>query len=156
MARRIRPITVEPGEISGAIARAHVISPGAWQSEVLEILLIPKLYRRWQELNPRSSIARVSDPRGNGYLVVIEGQPWNNIQNHSPAKAFQGLENTVSGFAHVLRNFWYDWSLYGGQGLDQVMRFGALHLDLAHVLPGPSFGAVRNPRLMLMGRFCGL
>lgn len=125
-----RTLTVKASEIEKAIKRAKNFCPKDWQAELLEILLIPKVYRRWQYINDRYP-KKVEIKRHQGkpwtgdrdealatedWLIYsgyefgygLDGYCWNRAREdyygHSPSSAWDGIRReTYHTFAENLR-----------------------------------------------------
>lgn len=124
-----RTLTVKASEVEKAIKRAKSFCPKDWQAELLEILLIPKVYRRWQYINDR--YLRVEIKRHTGFPWVgdrdealavedwliysgyefgygFDDYCWNRARSdyygHSPSSAWDGIRReTYHSFAENLR-----------------------------------------------------
>lgn len=124
-----RTITVKASAIKKAVAKARRLCPKDWQAEILEILLIPKVQRRWQYVNdhiPGLEIKRHkgfpwADGRDEALAVEdwtiyagyemgygLEHLCWNRARSdyygHSPSSAWDGIRReTYHSFANNLR-----------------------------------------------------
>jgi hypothetical protein len=128
-----RNITVKASQISKAIKQAKQLCPHDWEAELLEILLIPIVTRRWRYVNdrfPNVTIKRhVGFPyvRGNVDPRTVEdwliyagyefdyggsGYCWNRARSdhygHSPGTAWDGVRReTYHSFVETLRMCYY-------------------------------------------------
>ena len=84
-----RTITVKASQIKAAIACANKISDD-WQAELIEVLLIPNVYNRWQKVNghARYVVNRHDGQPHKGYkrednLTVGELNAWDTIAGYT-------------------------------------------------------------------------
>lgn len=124
----MKTIKINLHELGKAIHRANQTTCD-WQAEMIEILLIPKIYRRWQELNKQQfnycpevtrwpGLPFIPAYRGketkcwslvSGYIVT----QWNDFRDdyysHSASTAWDGIRReTVHMFLEKLRHIYYD------------------------------------------------
>jgi len=71
----MKPIQVKYSEIKRAIGKGKALDPRDWQCELVEILLIPKVYRRWRAINK----ARFPDP-------TVERHPGKSASKHDQSE----------------------------------------------------------------------
>ena len=129
----MRKLKVRFSDLDKAAHKAKAVSDD-WQALILEILLIPKLNKRWKQLNPRYpelSLQRVEGekyPEGlahrqkienwalyAGYVLTFsEHSAWNSVRegtdygfSHSPGVCWDGIRReTVHRFAYDLHVVW--------------------------------------------------
>ncbi len=129
--------TITLKSLEKAITAAHNISDD-WQAELLEVLLLPKVYHLWHKLNaehfPDPTVTRHPGlkPTGTrddnlarcqaqtwrqyaGYVFSygLHGYTWNSVRDdyygHSPSTAWDGIRReTVCGFVEALRVAYYN------------------------------------------------
>ncbi len=128
--------TITMFAIERAIEQAHTISDD-WQAELLEILLLPKVYRIWHKLNTRYPDATITRHPGvkvtgtrednlarcdaktwricAGYTFDygVHGYTWNSVRDdyygHSPSTTWDGIRReTACGFVEALRMAYYN------------------------------------------------
>jgi hypothetical protein len=125
----MRQITVKASAVDRAIQRAKATCPSDWQAELLEIILIPNVYKRWKQVNdrfPDPTITRhpgqpyrrgETDPRqiddwtiyaGYEFDYGRPGYCWNRARadhyGHSPGTAWDGVRReTYHSFVETLR-----------------------------------------------------
>ena len=121
----MRTITVSRKELKAAMDSTKEIS-NEWPAQILEILLIPKVYARWQELNQNESY-RIFRHTGKQPYIEYAAKPenwldvggyefkhptlqaaWNFAKSeyyaHSAHTAWNGIaRNTICLFAESLR-----------------------------------------------------
>jgi len=129
----MRNIIVKASEIARAIEKSYEVDTRSWQAECIEILLIPKVYKRWQRINKAKfggniEISRVdgqaytNDIDGHkvddwsafgGYLYGygLKGLCWNSVRetsySHSASTAWDGIRReTYHSFAENLRHLY--------------------------------------------------
>ncbi len=132
----MRTLTIKKAEIARAIVRAHATTDD-WQAECIEILMLPSLYRRWQQKNgthfrmptltrhpglPYRETTREDNlARGQaetwhemaGYLLRFGPTfGWNSVRpdcySHGASCCWDGLRReTDSGFAQDIRSWYY-------------------------------------------------
>ena len=130
-------LTIKLSSITKAIAHARELSDD-WQAELLEILLMPKVYRLWHKLNsehfPDPNVTRHPGlkPTGTrddnearckaqtwrqyaGYVFNygLQSYTWNSVRDdyygHSPSTAWDGIRReTTCGFVEALRMAHYN------------------------------------------------
>jgi len=126
-----RTIRVKASDVGKAIRQAERFCPRDWQAELLEILRIPSVYRRWRYINSdRMPGLELSRHKGKGPFVGgrevalavedwlifngyelgygCENYCWNRARSdfygHSPSSAWDGVRReTYAGFADALR-----------------------------------------------------
>lgn len=128
----MRKVSIAYSTVIGALDRAHAVSDD-WQAECLELLRIPALAKRWQELHPNMPGVRIDfhpglphkgmTPEDNravedwsvyaGYIFVygIEDCPgygWNSVRSdyygHSPGTCWDGVRReTIHSWIDCLR-----------------------------------------------------
>jgi len=136
----MRTIKVRLSEIQAAVERAQR-EHSDWQAQLLEILLIPKVLRRWQEANRprftqptiqrhpgfrwpggREKARQVTDWSIYGGYVFTYGPStslrWNSVRqdyySHSPSTCWDGVRReTNHSFLESLRDVW--WHLERGE-----------------------------------------
>jgi hypothetical protein len=142
-----RTMTVKASQIAKAVGKARQLCPKDWQAEQLEILLIPKLYKRWRDVNDhipglelkrhagfpwtggRDEALAVEDWTAYaGYEMGygLESYCWNRARSddyaHSPASAWDGVRReTYHSFADNLRMA-YGAALEGGEPNHRVVQ----------------------------------
>ena len=147
-----RKLTVRASEIEKAIQRAEHRAPNDWQAELLEILRIPKVMRRWQKVNldihPEPTITfhpgkpwqRGKRPEdwttiaGYTFNYGRVGITWNSVRDdyygHSPSSAWDGVRReSFCSFAENLRNAYY----WRGNGYNHRVESGLLDYRIEFV-----------------------
>ncbi len=125
-----RTMTVKASQVKKAVEKAQRLCPRDWQAELLEILLLPNVNRRWRAINgdrfPNLELKRHAGFPWTGgrdealacedWLIYAgytlgygtEGYCWNRAREdyygHSPCSAWDGVRReTYAGFADSLR-----------------------------------------------------
>jgi len=131
--QKLRTIQVKVSAIQAAIARAQR-EHADWQAQPLEILLIPKVLRRWRQVNPRYTWPTITRHPGfpepatraardqvedwssiRGYAFTYGPETswrWNSVRDdyygHSPGTCWDGVRReTNHSFLESLRDVWY-------------------------------------------------
>jgi hypothetical protein len=168
---KVKWIGVTHAEVRRAVDKAIKIYGEThydlYSAQRMEILLIPKIYKRWKQLadirfaggrphpEMQSSIVRAANHFGPGYVVTIWGGRWNSLRDdyysHSPGTAWDGVRReTVSQFIEDL----YMWAFQpntfspdgpGFRGIFEAMTNAGVYPKGQGGFSEPPRGIVRNP-----------
>lgn len=127
----MRNITIKASEVKKASDKAAKVETNCWQATICELLMLPKLAKRWQEFNPRHKGLRIEKHEGQlypegyarqntvtdwatfaGYTLKADYWTWNSVPetgdlsrgfSHNPGTAYDGIRReTVYHFAYDL------------------------------------------------------
>lgn len=125
----MRNIIVKASEVKKAADKAAKVASNNWQGVICELLMTPKLSKRWQELNPRHKGLRIEKHEGQsypegyarthevqdwsifaGYTLKADCWTWNSVgegtdrgYSHGAGRCYDGIRReTVYHFAYIL------------------------------------------------------